>query len=344
MILRTYAKKNLRIGLKEKRPNEWWMRCPYHGGGRENTGSMIVNADPRSKRFFTAHCFACKKHLKWPELAFKIGCDPIDVSTSNEDSSFYNDEAVQLFTDSDKKRLLGLGIEADLPIGFAWPENLYWRNIQGQVVHDAGGILYIDKQFQEERLFLPLIEDGELYGGVRANVTPKDGGNYFNTPGLQSTKHFLFYDLAERMLEEIKGTRILSISEGPRDALNTVQLGVPSLANLGSMNSWTPQKVDIVLRLDPDLIILGMDADETGRACAEAMINDLSDFFPIHDVIFPHTMEMRHGKQVMKKKFDTSDLNEKQFDRIIDEACKANGFPSPDMYDWTTYDTSEWEM
>lgn len=297
---------------------------------------MILNVDPSSKKFFFSHCFACKTNKAWPQLAGKLGCDPIDTSVGEKsDVEIYNDEAIPLFTDADRKKLLGgQNEDAALPVGFSWPENTMWRNIDGKIIEAAGGILYIDKfmyeneWIREERLFLPIVENGIIHGGVRANIEPKKGGNYFNLPGTESTKHFLFTDLAERMLEEINdGTKIVMISEGPRDAANTTQLGVPSLANLGAMNSWTPHKINTLLQLDPDLVILAMDGDEAGRLAAETMVQDLHDLFPIHDVIFPVD---KHGK----KQFDASDITEILLSRILGEACRANDLPFPILYDW----------
>jgi 5S rRNA maturation endonuclease (ribonuclease M5) len=348
-VLEQLRKSRPQLGMKLKN-NVYWIRCIYHGGGKERTPSLVINADPRDKRFFRAHCFACGKNATWPQLAAKLRCDPIDEGRGDNKASFYDDQAIELFTASDAKRLIGEeSASTHIPTGFTWPERTPWRTIDGVVVHAAGGLLYIDRFYdkerdehvQEERLFLPLVEYGELQGGVRANIKPKKGGNYFNSTGLASSKFFLFTDLAESMLSGVaQGRRVLAVSEGPRDALNVAQLGYPSICNLGALNSWSQDKINHILRLSPDVVILMMDGDEPGRSCAIQMIEDLRGLVNTHDVIFP--TKKLNGK--IKKLFDASDLNEKQVDRIVAEACAAYGLKAPDPYDWSVDDTSEWWM
>lgn len=344
-VLKQLGRSRPQLGMREKLGLHW-LRCPWHGGGKERTPSLTVNSDPRSKRFWAFHCFACKQHGKWPELAAKLRCDPIDEGRGDS-AAFYDDAAIELFTDADAKRLLGVDNSKHVPTGFAWPEHTCWRNIDGVVVLAAGGLLYIDRFYskaadgyvQEERLFLPLVEYGELQGGVRCNIKPKEGGNYYNTPSLQSSKYFLFTDLAQQMLEGApKGRRVLTISEGPRDALNCAQLGYASLCNLGALNSWSTEKVNFILRLDPDVVILMMDGDQPGRDCAIQMIEDLRGLVNTHDVIFPV------DRQTGKKKFDASDLKEAKMDRIVAEACAAYKLDIPEPYGWTYEDASEWWM
>jgi len=336
-----YSKKR-DAGMTDKRFGEIWIRCPFHNNGRERTPSMAINVDVRSKRFFSFHCFGCREHGKWPKLAAKIHCDPIVDAGSDE---VYNEEALPLFDQRDRDRLLGVDADFAEIVGFTWPETSPWRNISGQVVHDAGWMLFIDTvypkdrslpPFQKDRVFFPVRNDGVIVGGVRANIEPEPGGNYFNTKNLASSRCLLFTELADNMMDAMNGDRVCVLCEGPRDSLNIVQHGYASVCNLGAVNSWHITKVNLLFRLNVDLLILMLDGDSPGRACADQIYRDIDGAIPVHDVVFPVNKDG-------SKKYDASDLSSERVTSIVRAACAAFNLSPPRPYDWTKQDTSGWQ-
>ena len=262
------------LGLK-KGVSGWKIRCPYHSGGRERTPSLSVNMNVKSKRFLAYHCFSCSARGSWPALARALGCDPV---YNHGSSNVEEDETLAIrpfFDESDRVRLLGSSSDFTVPNGLVWPEYTPWRNIRGEIVKKAGGLLYVKKivgkkgEFTVQQLFLPVKgRDGVIVGGVDCNIIPSTKGNYFNSVGLESQKNMMFLDVAEQMMDiasERGQARVVILNEGPRDALNIVQLGYAALCNLGAHTVWSDKKVNLLLRLNPDVVITMFDGDLARR-------------------------------------------------------------------------------
>jgi hypothetical protein len=337
------------LSIAEKRPGHFLMRCPFHKQGKERTPSLWVTADASNTYFFRFRCFGCPEHGRWPKLAAKLRCDPIitykEGSPSNtEEDLLYYAEAVPLFDDSAIEKLFGRA-RTPMPNGLEWPDYANWRTIAGNVVKEVGGVLYIDRFFnkaieaydEEERLAFPLIDsDGNYAGFVKANLKPRKGEvNYFNSPGLRSSRHLLFVDSAQKLISRLNEidpanefARLAFISEGPRDGLNGLQYGYPSVCNLGAYNSWSTAKVNTLISLGIDLLIGCMDGDEAGQAAHASIVRDVSDSMRVHTIQFP--VDPDTGKKLR----DFSDLEDWEINRLVKKACAIYNMKPPPLYNW----------
>ena len=53
--------------------------------------------------------------------------------------------------------------------------------------------------------------------------------------------------------------------EGPRDALHLAEYGIPALAILGGSSVWDNAKAELLMQLEPSLVVLAFDPDKVGR-------------------------------------------------------------------------------
>lgn len=337
------ARQNPFLAIAEKRPGQFRMRCPVHSGGRERTPSLWVTINPASKYFFRFRCFGCPLRGQWPDLARLIRCDPIVTGSDKKPIEVYDESVAPVFDENSDKRLLGENITS-LPQGLLWPDFTPWRTIKGSTIAGVNGLLFIDKHTDRDMLCLPVSNpEGELDGYVKANIIPTDGLNYINATGMSSTKSLMFADISSNMIRELHAidhkqefARLAFISEGPRDALNPLQYGYPSVGNLGAYNSWHKDKVNILLSIGIDLLIVCMDSDEAGDAATQAILSDTLDLLHVHVVTFPSEVVKKRGKDVRVKLIDLSDLSEAKIDKLVQEACKSYGKLPPPKYDWDT--------
>jgi hypothetical protein len=342
------ARANRFLAISEKQPGKFRLRCPHpkHKAGRERTPSLWVNVGARDKRFFSFKCFGCSFKGTWPDLAPLIKCDPIvDPSKRQKrEIDIYDEEAIPLHDPQTERKLLGKS-DLEMPEGLLWPDFMPWRTIDGPTIAAVNGVIYVDNVTHEDTLAFPVIApDGTFDGYVKANIKPVKGVNYFNAPGMSSTKSLLFGDVATEMLRELNEldrkheyARLAFISEGPRDALTPLMYGYPSVCNLGAHNSWTKDKVNLLLALGIDLLISCMDGDQPGLDAADAIIKDASDLIHIHNVTFPSkkVIDKNTRQPKLEKVKDLSDLDDARIDKIVIEACKFYGKKPPPYYDWS---------
>lgn len=296
-------------GLKYK-GKDAWIKCPFHGGGVERTGSLRIRLDEADpKRFGTFQCFGCREWGSYNKLAAQVNLKQVG-GTKTYDSQVPTIPFQQIREQSQQA-------ERKIPImpidAFDWPEHDNWRNISGKAVtHILSGKMYFDTLFQEPKLFFPAYVNGDLVGGVRANIIPQEGNNYLNTKGKWTHNNFLFYDEAERMLQSMpEQDRVLGIAEGPRDAANLMQFGIPCVCNLGAANSWSKVKASLILAMSANRIILAFDGDKPGRDAAKAVYADLHKMIDVYDLDFP-------TDELGKKLFDASDLTQEQCQGLFD--------------------------
>jgi len=286
-----------------------WIRCPVHNNGNERTGSMRIMLKRENTPkgvVYPGHiyCWGCGKTHPWDVLVERYKLKKI------KRSQMYNDSAYEVFSPEDRAAMLGEAQTEQLPVDAApWPVHMNWRNINGQTTHDVGGLIYYDYGIKQTRCILPVNIHEEMVGFVKCNLMPvKKGRNYFNSTGSWSRTQALFpYDHVKEMLDK-KRPRIIYLVEGPRDALNQVQLGKACLAILGARN-WTDEKRELVLDLDPDLVVVMLDPDKVGQLGAAKIVKSLKRSVPIVNFKFPLNPDG-------SKKMDASDLTKKQSNGI----------------------------
>lgn len=311
------------LGLVQKNIENvhWWIRCPFHSNGRERTPSLRLQLKPNSKYLGSFKCWGCGRIGFWPTLANKLRCDTFTNGDGVTDID--RSEAIQLFDRAERAIFLGASNQDEKIVGLDWPSYQDWRNINGEMIAKVGGLLFIDENFSVERLFLPCVIEGRYRGGVKCNIEPdKEGGNYFNTVKFRTTELVLFHDYVKNELDKMD-FRVASLSEGPRDALNCSQYGLPGLGNLGAASSWSAKKIPLILDLRLDCLILLFDGDDAGRAASDKAYSDLHQYVNIIDIEMPSEYVSKNGVKVRKKTKDASDLTETEIKSLMRRAVKT---------------------
>lgn len=284
-----------------------FLRCPFHADGNENTGSLIVNITKRG-RFWpgAARCMGCGKFVgDWNKTAVALGLQAEGVaSVSDGDEKTFN-----LFNEHSDKALLQDN-ESNLPREdslFPWNENDDWRGIKGKLLCMVGAKMLYDETSNRMQAYLPCMVNGEHVGGVRANLVKQGKRNYFNTEGEWTNSVGLYpYDLTSRRMRRRRkkgkqGGRIVVLVEGPRDALRCQQYGIMAMAILGTSN-WSSKKTDLVLALEPDVVILAFDGDEAGAAATKRVYAALKDEVTVRRFRFDEGVDPGNApKETMKR-------------------------------------------
>lgn len=246
----------------EIKGNDAWIRCPFHGGGHERTPSCRINLIKGKYPAGFFYCYGCGKHGLWNDLAQVIsGLTPLS------DSEIKHQELIiTKLTPQQRNSLLGYDENemVDFSSMIDWNKNKIWRKINGNLLNEIGAKKFYNKSFNTNQIFLPCYQNGKLNGGIKGVLERLPGQHgYFNTAGPWVKKTLFPYDFTKKFMKS--HGNIVALVEGPRDALNLLQGGYPALAILGSKN-WSNVKRDLILMLDPDLIVLAFDNDEAGQS------------------------------------------------------------------------------
>jgi DNA primase len=124
---------------------------------------------------------------------------------------------------------------------------------------------------------------GKVVGHIYGLLTKRDkalGPSYINSPGAWVKKALFPYDFVHNIFRQEKNASLpLCIVEGPRDALNLLQYGVPAVAILGCSN-WAKTLIPSVLACRSKAVVILMDGDQAGQDAAEVIYKDLQAFLP----------------------------------------------------------------
>lgn len=263
-----------RLDPKEK-ANGIFIKCPYHGGGNENTGSCRVNLHDYSVPVGAYYCFGCKAKGTWNSLANTLNLRGFKASDQVHD--IYNFS----FIDMDDKRRYKLENYEELQF---WPKKKIWRKIEGSIVRLYDGRIPEHDWYYRDFIYFPVLVNRKYNGGIYARkIVTKEGKangelSYINTPGKWTKSNLFGYDVAKKQ----KGG--LWLEEGPRDVMKTRQVGGRAVGLCGAYLS--KRKVELIQSLDPPYIIAATDPDEAGEG-VRVQIHDLLKDFPIYDANFP---------------------------------------------------------
>lgn len=242
-----------------------WIRCPNprHAGGMERSPSLKINVDP-GKYQGSCYCFGCKE-IKggWNVLAKMLHLKKVTAGAKSENvgfsfKKFEAEEEVPNFDDM-----------------IPWSPNHDWRGIR------ADTLLKFDTKVltfgQRIYLMFPVYVHGEAQGYVRANQkapkrdhTGKKQRNYVNMKGDWVQSSLFGYDLARKRVAKLRKLGlpvVVWVVEGPRDTMNIAQHGGVVVGLIGS--NVTQRKIELILELDPDIIISATDNDDAGNLAAE---------------------------------------------------------------------------
>lgn len=251
-----------------------WIRCPYHGGGNENTPSCKVNTTGTGAPVGNYFCFGCKQKGTWNKLANTLNLAGFKAADQVNDVF-----AFSIQTDENKKVRLPNYEQLKL-----WPKNRIWRKIDPKIVRLFNGCKPDNPVFEDDFIYFPVINNKKHVGGIYARKivsqkTKKMGlSSYLNTSG-EWTKRALFgYDIAKKR----RGP--LWVVEGPRDTMKIVMMGGRVVGLCGAYVS--DRKIALIEALDPSCIIIATDPDDAGDN-ARALLKEKLTNFPIYDAKFP---------------------------------------------------------
>jgi 5S rRNA maturation endonuclease (ribonuclease M5) len=278
-----------------------WICCPYHAGGMEKTPSMSVPIKNDSKFKNRFYCFACNKKAHWNDLADIYHLPKISGYKSKGESDFNFDSFKETSSDV-----------YIFDNSFPWGKHVEWRGIDGKVVSEYGGLVFMRND--EQRLFLPVNMFGEMVGGITALTRNPDRDNsgkktelsYVNSKGNWRNTSFFGYDIAAKQ----KGPLVLV--EGPRDTLQCYSAGMRVVGTLGSSFAETRKELLNIMSNRPSYLILMFDNDEAGNKIAEEVIDLCSDDFRCVHVMLKknkdpcdYTLdELRQLYKKVRKKYD----------------------------------------
>ena len=250
------------------------LRCPVHKGGEERTASFRVNLAPNYP-IGSGRCWACTaKAANWNELAALLRLRPIDLHLLVPE--------VNNISEADHNALFGTdaGTGLDMSNMLPWASTENWRGISGRLLTKIGGQIYHSAVVQDTQLYLPCMVNQLHVGGISAKIAVSSdykGPKYFNTAGTWTKTYGLYpFDWVRRTNK----TRTVVLGEGPRDALNPLQYGIPCCSILGALN-WSAAKIDLLLSMSPKLIILALDNDEAGHKATKVIYDSLKQFVKV---------------------------------------------------------------
>ena len=280
---------------------DFWMRCPFHSNGQEKTPSLIINLTEGSKfPIGSCHCFSCGFYSNdWNEVAKKVGLKQFNLK------AFRADTVSSVFTLEDESKLFGKKTVRS-KCSIDWPKTDEWRGIKGTMLAKLKAKLFYSDVISDNQLYLPVSVMGEEIGGINCMIKRRDKSmkGYFNEPGEWSLKALFPFDFVKRNNEGV-----VALVEGPRDSLNLNQHGFPALAVIGTgtlmgkNQKGLKRKCNLLLSLNPSLVVLMFDPDGAGRRASNAAFNYLKDKVNVKTLI------LKDGK-------DPADLKEDEVTKI----------------------------
>lgn len=303
------------------------LRCPFHKDGKERTPSC--NLFLPQGNFY---CFGCKEKGNWNKIAAILKLESSDGSFKpNKTADIINkEEAARLLADDSDENSEKTVLQ-DIKRSLKWDKKTKWRSISGKLIRDIGGVLYFDSREDDTKLFLPVRVEGVLRGGIKCRLQKKnDGFDYINHPANQAwaARYGLFpYDYVKKKLDKEKH-RVVVLTEGPRDALNLLQNGILAVASLGAY--VIPEKLNLVMELEPDLVVLAFDPDDPGKDATDKAVEILKLKVPIMKLKMKYYEEWSITKKkfIRHKKEDPGDFTSircKKVKKLMDKKVKKKG-------------------
>jgi 5S rRNA maturation endonuclease (ribonuclease M5) len=254
---------------------------PFHGKGQESTGSVILNLDgTKGYRPGSWKCFGCGEFGNWNDLATTLKIKPYKKSDADDLFLEITDHAREEILGDDRPKKL----KPEIELAGHWPTEVKWRNIRGDLVRRLGGRA-VTNEFGNS-LYLPVRINRSVVGGVTCRLTRFAKRKYIFDAGGWTADALYPYDYVRRQLKGRK-YRVVVLVEGVRDALNLIQHGLLALAILGGKTVWSKAKADLVMTLEPDIILLAFDPDEIGREVTDMARADLRGQVKLMQIRFP---------------------------------------------------------
>lgn len=245
--------------------------CPFHN---ETQPSLFITTNNKTKhRIGSYYCFGCgakpSTHGGWNGLAKELGLATLDGDTA-QITTYVRKPPLENTFDPE----VGV-IQSELlrywncELALRWPSGTHWRGVPDRVLQKIGAFLSFDTVHRQKVCIIPQYNGRILIGGVKALFDVKDVRvKYYSAPGPWVKTHALVpFHVASQLLEK-QARKVVFLVEGSRDALRLLRFGIPAVAILGTRN-WTEFKRDLLLSLDPDLVVVAMDNDSAGAAARD---------------------------------------------------------------------------
>ncbi len=280
--------KNFIIKQLNKLPKEYglefkgddaWLFCIEHDQENLHLSQKVaarINLSNDDYPLGSFYCYSCGYKSTFNEVASRFKSAGLRCLKSSE----LYDEDIALSEDMSSLGLANVKYKPIikpqiLPIdAIPWNPKEDWRTISGQLLSDICALKMLNK-FMYLMIFLPVIMEGIVIGGIQGQLEKKKGiASYINTPGNWALKALFPYDY---VLAKFKPLKVLILVEGPRDALNLIQHGLPALAVLGSSTKMSSNMLNLIVNLNLDLVILAFDGDAPGQAATKKAFKFFKD-------------------------------------------------------------------
>ena len=109
--------------------------------------------------------------------------------------------------------------------------------------------------------------------------------------------------------------------EGARDALRLLSKGIPALAILGT-NNWSAKKLELLMLLEIDYIVLMMDADQPGIDARKSIQKAAEKKIETRSVKLEKIQQSVIGEFKKEDAWDPGNIPEEVLDKIIRKLLK----------------------
>lgn len=252
------------------------VQCPFHKQGQETHPSMMVNLEnPRFAEGF-CYCMSCGEKGDWNKLAAALGLEELAKGSYGVATNF----SVR------SMKLEPPQLKEVSCLEVPWSRAESWRGIRGDLINSLSGKLTFNSRTKEKQLILPATVVGEVVGTISCALEKRAkeaGSSYFNSAGPWVRRALFPYDKAIEVCNsapQTLGCKLpVCIVEGPRDALNLIQHGLPAVAILGTQN-WSKASIPLLSMFDSSNYVIMMDGDQAGAKAAETIYRDMVEILP----------------------------------------------------------------
>ena len=159
------ANQDFDLGLKHKNA-DLWIRCPYHSGGRERSGSLRITIDDGSSFFQRCKCMGCGWSGHYNEIA-----EHFNLQKTDKNFKAVGTRRLGFRNKTERQNAEYEGRDF-IRSTFEWPVDRTWRKIPGKIViRNKAELTETRHDLEEPRLAFPVTLWGEVKGYVYALIS-----------------------------------------------------------------------------------------------------------------------------------------------------------------------------
>jgi hypothetical protein len=250
------------------------VQCPFHKDGQESNPSLMVNLGNPKYDVGFYYCLSCGSQGSWNKLAQELSLEEI---VNNSPRQRLLPKKLQV----NSLKIKPVILEKDISPSISWPQQDSWRGIKGSLLQQIYARLRVDFRSKDKQIVLPVSINRRVVGYIYGYLQKRDkelGSSYINSKGAWVKDALFPFDYAVSLVKK-DSTLPLYVVEGPRDALNLLQHGLPAVAILGCTN-WSKSLLPLLSTVKASSFIVLMDGDEAGKTAAINIYHDLLTTFP----------------------------------------------------------------